>query len=126
MRLASEKLESFRVGVRWLQGQRISVSRHCEERQHRKVVVNQVCRKPERNERRGNLPALTETREPFNIVNKNSLPQTQCDEIASGMIQRLAKLIFTSPLSMPRNDEGWWRLRVLQSFQSEKRIEIVL
>jgi hypothetical protein len=143
---APEKRESFRVGMRWPKGQRISILRnfvalrnHCEERQHRKIVGNKACDELKRNKRlrsqsqllreakqRSNFLSLTKAREVFNILNKNSSPQIQCREIASGMQQRFTEFIFALRLTAPRNDEGKCRRRLLQTSRTQQRIEIIL
>lgn len=64
--------------------------------------------------RRGNLLSVTSNKEVFRHDNKNSLQQTQSDEIASGMMQQLAKLVFRTLLMEPRNDEGKRKKRFVQ------------
>jgi hypothetical protein len=121
-----EKRESFRLGMRWPKGQRILFFRHCEERHYRELTGSKGQSELSRNKRRGNLLSLTKAREPFSIISKNSSLQTQCDEIASGMRQQSFKFVLRTYSTTPRNDEEWWELRLMQSFQIKRRIEIIL
>jgi hypothetical protein len=76
-------------------------------------IRDEVVESFEINSRRSNLPSLINPREVLNGYEITSF-QTQSKEIASGMQQRLAKFIFASPFTMPRNGyamkrsyEGW-------------------
>ena len=126
MGYTSEKLESFRRSVRWPKRQRMFFIRHCEERQYLKLVDNKVHDESKVNKRRGNLLALIQPREVFNIFCINSSLQTQCREIASGMQQRLNKFISTKHLTAPRNDEIKCEGRLLQTSRIQQRIEKII
>jgi hypothetical protein len=58
----------------------------------------------ENNKRRGNLLWLDEYKGPFINIDKSSLLQVQCEEIASRMQNPLSELTRSSLLTEPRND----------------------
>ncbi len=81
-----------------------------------KPIINTNSITFERNERRGNLPSLINWREFLNGCETTS-PRTQSREIASGIQQRLASLLFNTHTTKPRNDDLWWERGGLQTLQ---------
>jgi hypothetical protein len=133
----SESITFFRMGMRWPKGQRILCIFSSIFASKSANTLPVIARSSESTRddastlfaggyRRGNLLSLTKNQEPFNIFNKNSFLQTQCNEIASGMQQLLTKFIATLCSTVPRNDEIKCEGRLLQTSRIQQRIEIIL